>query len=347
MDSEKPLVFILVLMKDNWKDTVECLQSLQNLTYENCQIILIDNGSEEFYFKKILEWCRGEIQLESNFVKFKKENFPVSVIIYSKEEAENGGLESKEREIKNLPFNRKLVIIRISENLGFAGGNNTGIKYALKRGADFILLLNNDTVVSSELLNEMLKTMGADTKTGIVGGKIYFYQKPNVLQEAGGAKFYPFFGIVRPIGRGEIDRGQYKEDFEVDYASGCCSLLRKELIEEIGFLDENFFHYWEETDWNLRARKKGWKVICSTKAKVWHKLSSTSGYKSPFSDYYFTRNALILTKKHYPYFLPIVFLSNFYKFPVRIIKGKWKNIVAVAMGMIDFLKGKRGKAFKN
>lgn len=347
MDSEKPLVFILVLMKDNWKDTVECLQSLQNLNYENCCIVLIDNGSEEFYFKKILEWCRGEIQLETNFVKFKKENFPVSLIIYSKEEAENGGLEFKENEIKNLPFNNKLVLIRIPENSGFAGGNNTGIKYALKRGADFVLLLNNDTVVSSELLNEMLKTMRADRRNGIVGGKIYFYQKPNILQEAGGAKFYPLFGIVRPIGRGEIDRGQYEENFEVDYASGCCSLLRKELIEEIGFLDENFFHYWEETDWNLRARKRGWKVICSTKAKVWHKLSSTSGYKSPFSDYYFTRNSLILTKKHYPYFLPIVFLSNFYKFPVRIIKGKWKNIVAVAMGMIDFLKGKRGKTFKN
>ncbi len=344
---KKPLVVIIVLMKDNWKDTIECLQSLQELDYENCSIVLVDNGSEEKSFKKIVEWCRGKIPLETEFVKFKKENFPVNFIVYSKEEAERGGEELKENEIKNLPFWKKLVIIRISENSGFAGGNNTGIRYALKRGAEFVLLLNNDTVVSPGLVKEMLRTMEADGKNGIVGGKIYFYQKPYLLQEVGGAKYYPFFGIVRPIGRGEIDRGQYEEDFEVDYASGCCSLVRRELIEKIGLLDENFFHYWEETDWNLRARKKGWKVICSTKAKVWHKLSSTSGYKSPFSDYYFTRNSLILIKKHYPFFLPIVFLFNFYKFPVRIVKGKWKNIIAVARGMIDFLKGKKGKAFKN
>lgn len=334
-------------MKDNWKDTIECLQSLQNLNYERCQMVLIDNGSSHFYLQKILEWCRGEIPLETDYVKFKKDNFPVSVIIYSKEEAENGGVELKEKEIENLPFNRKLVLIRISENLGFAGGNNTGIRYALKRGADFVLLLNNDTVANPELLNEMLKTMEEDKRNGIVGGKIYFYQKPNILQEVGGAKFYPFFGVVTPIGRGEIDKGQYNKDFEVDYASGCCSLLRRELIEEIGLLDENFFHYWEETDWNLRAKKRGWKVVCSTRAKVWHKLSSTSGYKSPFSDYYFTRNSLILTKKHYPYFLPFVFLFNFYKFPIRIFKKKWKNLYAVAKGMIDFLMGKKGKTFKN
>lgn len=347
MNSEKPLVFILVLMKDNWKDTVECLQSLQNLKYDNCRIVLIDNGSEDFHFEKILEWCRGEIQSETNFVKFKRENFPVSFIIYSKEEAEKGGLELKENEIKDLPFNMKLVLIRIRENLGFAGGNNTGIRYTLKRGANFVLLLNNDTVVSPELVNEMLKTMESDRRTGIVGGKIYFYQKPDLLQEVGGAKFYPFLGIVRPIGRGKIDRGQYKEDFEIDYASGCCSLIKKELIEEIGFLDEDFFHYWEETDWNLKARKKGWKIICSIKARVWHRLSSTSGYKSPFSDYYFTRNSLMLVRKHYPYFLPIVLLLALCKFPVRIVRGKWKNIIAVAMGIMDFLKGKKGKIFKN
>lgn len=347
MNSEKPLVFVLILMKDNWKDTVECLQSLQNLDYANCNIVLIDNGSEDFHFEKILEWCRGEIKLETNFVKFRQENFPVSLIIYSKEEAEKGGSGLKENETKDLPFNRKLVLIRIPENLGFAGGNNTGIKYALKKGADFVLLLNNDAVVNPKLVNEMLKTTEANRKIGVVGAKIYYYQKPYLIQEAGGAKFYPFSGVVRPIGRKKIDRGQYEEDFEVDYASGCCSLIRKELIEEIGFLDEDFFHYWEETDLNLRARKKGWKIICSTKAKVWHKLSSTSGYKSPFSDYYFTRNSLMLIKKHYPFYLPIVFLFNFYKFPIRIVKGKWKNIIAVAMGIMDFLKGKKGKTFKN
>lgn len=345
MPSEKPEVFIVVLMKDNWRDTVECLQSLQELKHDNCSIVLVDNGSEEVHFNKILEWCRGEIPLETKFVKFKRENFPVKLIVYSREEAENGGVEQKEKEIKDLPFRRRLVLIRLMENSGFAGGNNAGIRYALKRGADFVLLLNNDTVVSPELVTEMLKTMESDKKNGIVGGKIYFYQNPDILQEVGGAKYYPFLGIVKPIGRWEIDKKQYEEDFEVDYASGCCSLVRRELIEEIGLLDESFFHYWEETDWNLRARKKGWKVVCSSRAKVWHKLSSTSGYKSSFSDYYFTRNSLILTKKHYPCFLPMVFIISFYKFPVRILKGKWDNLKAVALGMLDFVKGKRGKTF--
>ncbi len=346
MSSENPHVFVIVLMKDNWRDTVECLQSLQNLDYDRCSLVLVDNGSEESYIDKIFQWCRGEIPIENEFVKFRKENFPVKYIVYSKEEAENGGLEEKENEIKNLPFQRRLVLIRIPENSGFSGGNNIGIRYALKRGADFILLLNNDTVVNSGLVKEMLRTMNSYERTGIVGGKIYFYNSPHILQEVGGAKYYPFIGVVRPIGRKKPDRGQYEKDFEVDYASGCCTLLSKELIEEIGFFDEDFFHYWEETDWNLRARKRGWRIVYSSKAKVWHKLSSTSGYKSPFSDYYFTRNSLILTKKHFPYFLPVVFISNFYKFPVRILKGKWKNLKAVALGMIDFIKGKKGKTYK-
>lgn len=345
MNDKSPFVFVIVLMKDNWEDTLECLQSLQNLDYENCRIVLVDNGSDRVCYEKIIDWCKGKIFVETNFVKFKKENFPVHCIVYSKDEAEKGGDENKEKEIGNLPFNRKLIFIRLDENLGFAGGNNIGIRYAMKKGADFILLLNNDTVVSSDLISAMMRTMSKNKKIGIVGGKIYFYKRPNILQEVGGAKYYPFIGVVRPIGRGKVERGQFSEDFEVDYASGCCSLVSKELIEEIGLLDESFFHYWEETDWNLRARRKRWKIVCSSKAKVWHKLSSTSGYKSPFSDYYFTRNSLILTKKYYPYFLPIVFLFNFYKFPIRIIKGKWKNLIAVAKGMIDFLSNKRGKTF--
>lgn len=345
MSRGKPKVFIIVLMKGNWIDTVECLQSLQELDHDNSSIVLVDNGSEEVYFRKILEWSLGKIPIETEYVKFKEENFPVNLIIYSREEAENGGVEEKEEKIKELPFWRRLVIIKLHENLGFAGGNNVGIRYALKRGADFVLLLNNDTVVSPELVTEMLKTMESDERNGIVGGKIYFYQKPHILQEVGGARYYPFFGIVKPVGRGELDKGQYKEDFEVDYASGCCSLVKRELIEEIGLLDESFFHYWEETDWNLRARKKGWKVVCSSRAKVWHKLSSTSGYKSPFSDYYFTRNSLILTKKHYPYFLPFVFFINFYKFPVRVIKRRWSNLRAVFLGMLDFIRRRKGKTY--
>ncbi len=343
MIKENPSVFIVVLMKNNWRDTVECLQSLQRTDYHNSLIVLVDNGSEKDDFEKILEWCRGEIPLETDFVKFEREKFPVKYVLYNKEEAEIGGDEEKEKEIKNLPFYRKLILIRLNENLGFAGGNNTGIRYSLNKGADYVLLLNNDTVVSPSLIREMLRTMSTDNRIGIVGGKIYFYKKPHILQEVGGAKYYPLLGVVRPIGREKPDKGQFDRDFEVDYASGCCTLVKREMMEEIGLLDEGFFHYWEETDWNIRARKKGWKVICSSKAKVWHKLSSTSGYKSPFSDYYFTRNCLILTKKHYPYFVPMVFLFNTYKFPPRIIKGKWKNIKAVLKGFIDFIRGRKGK----
>ncbi|MGQ9617687.1 MAG: glycosyltransferase family 2 protein [Candidatus Aminicenantia bacterium] len=345
MKSNNPLVYIIVIMKDNWKDTIECLQSLQSINYDNFVVVLVDNGSEEGYLNKIIEWSRGEIPLETRFVKHEKDKFPVNLVIYSKEEAERGGMEEKELQIKDLPFYRKLVLIRISENIGFAGGNNVGIKYSIAKGAEYILLLNNDTVVNKELLKEMIKTMNSDDRIGIVGGKIYFYSDPEILQEVGGARFYPFFGIVRPVGRKKLDKGQFSEDFEVDYASGCCTFAKRKMIEEIGFLDEDFFHYWEETDWNIRARKKGWKVICSSRAKVWHKLSSTSGYKSPFSDYYFTRNSLILTKKHYPFFVPIVFIFDFYKIPVRMIKGQWKNLRAVLKGNIDFLRGKKGRTF--
>ena len=143
---------------------------------------------------------------------------------------------------------------------------------------DYLLLLNNDTVVDPEFLTEMVKLAEADTSYGIVGAKFYFYDDPNRIQFVGSG-FNPWLGdvtgtvtgIKRVLGRKEYDKGQYNYDREVGVVPGWCELIKREVIEKIGLLNEDYFAAWEEVDYCLKAKEAGYRVMYAHRAKVWHK----------------------------------------------------------------------------
>jgi len=167
-------------------------------------------------------------------------------------------------------------IISNAENLRFAGGNNVGIEYAIKHGADYILLLNNDTEVASDFLGELVNAAESSKNIGMVGPKIYYYYDQNRIWFAGG-KIEFWKGWISHIGIREIDHGQYNSTRDVGYLTGCCLLIKREVIEKIGKLDERFFIYGEDADWCVRASRAGYKLVYVPSSVIWHKVSSSSG----------------------------------------------------------------------
>ncbi len=170
----------------------------------------------------------------------------------------------------------EVEVIVNDTNRRFAGGNNVGIKRAIEQSADYILLLNNDTVVEKDFLSKLVQEAQKDEKIGMVGPKIYYYSDPKRLWYAGG-KIIWWKGVIAHSGVHEIDEGQYNSTEDTAYITGCCILVKRSVIEKIGMLDEAYYIYGEDADWCVRAVRAGFKLVYLPSAVIWHKLSVASG----------------------------------------------------------------------
>jgi GT2 family glycosyltransferase len=188
---------------------------------------------------------------------------------------DNASTDGTAQAIKAAHGDRVTLIIN-EENLGFAGGNNVGIRYALEKGADYVLLLNNDTVVDPKLLSSLVGVISSEADIGIVGPKIFFAFPSNKIWFAGGEVFLSR-GTARHIGIRKTDRGQYDTIRAVDYISGCALLARRDVFEKVGFLDESYQTYFEDTDFCMRAKQHNYRIVYVPEGKVWHMISSSAG----------------------------------------------------------------------
>lgn len=191
----------------------------------------------------------------------------------------------------------KATVIPSAENLGFAEGNNVGIRYALETQSEMILLLNNDTVVDEDLLRNLVETAGQDNRTGIVGGKVYYYNDPGVIWFAGG-RLEIDKALGTHVGIGERDDGSFDVMKKSDFITGCCLLAKREVFERIGLLDKKMFLYFEDADFCLRARNVGYTVMFQPKAHVYHKVSNSTKRESPVYLYFNLRNKILFLRKH-------------------------------------------------
>ena len=170
----------------------------------------------------------------------------------------------------------RVTIIENAANLGFSAGNNVGIAYALRRGARFLLLLNNDTAVDPDFIEELVRPLEQDPHIGITGPKIYYYTPRDRIWFAGG-EVRMARGLARHVGIRETDHGQYDVPREVDYVTGCALMARREVYEEVGLLDPSYAAYFEDTDLCIRAGRAGYSLLYVPTAKVWHKISASTG----------------------------------------------------------------------
>ena len=192
-------------------------------------------------------------------------------------------------------------LIRTGVNLGFSGGNNVGIRRALARGADWVLLLNNDAVADSGLTEALAAAAEARPDAGVLACKVFFADPPDVLMYAGGRVNLRLGYWGRQDGFGQRDDGRFDTLRDVDRATGAAMAVSRAAIERAGLLDESLFAYAEDTEWCLRIREAGFGVVFVPDAKVWHVGSaSTGGMRSPTSIYYDTRNMIAVAERHDP-----------------------------------------------
>ena len=192
-------------------------------------------------------------------------------------------------------------LIRTGVNLGFSGGNNVGIRRALARGADWVLLLNNDAVADAGLPAALAAAAAERPDAGVLACKVFFAEPPDVLMYAGGRVNLRLGYWGRQDGFGQRDDGRFDALRDVDRATGAAMAVSRAAIERAGLLDESLFAYAEDTEWCLRIREAGFGVVFVPDAKVWHVGSaSTGGLRSPTSIYYDTRNMIAVAERHDP-----------------------------------------------
>lgn len=195
----------------------------------------------------------------------------------------------------------EVELIRAGVNLGYAAGNNVGIRRALDRGADWVILVNNDATVTADLVPALAAAAGRHPDAGALAGKVYVTEPPDVLSYAGGS-FDPRLGYSgRVRGAGKRDDGSYDEELDVDWGTGALLAVSRETIERVGLLDEELFAYLEDVDWCLRIRDADLRVVLAPTLRAWHRVSaSTGGAASTTSLYYHCRNTLAVCERRRP-----------------------------------------------
>lgn len=276
-------VSIIVLNWNGWRDTIECLESLYQIDYPDYTIILVDNGSDDESLFKIREYAQGTLKVKSPFFEYNPENKPIEIIEYP------GENENK------IP-GRTLILIKNEINYGFTEGNNIGIRYALEHlHPDYIVLLNNDTVVDPHFLTELVKPSTSCEKIGIAGPRIYSYEEPEKTQYGGGKINW---WIGKPI------HCEREQGGEVEFVTGCCMLLNAKADP---FFDPVYFAYFEDADLCMSMKRKGYTLVYTPSSKIYHKGSRSLQVGSESHVYHFARNRIIFMRKYAKFYHKIVF----------------------------------------
>ena len=362
-----PKVAIIILNYTGWKDTIECLESVLRNDYPNYQVIVVDNGSPNNSMEYIKAWAEGRQEVLTPEPGHPLYNLshppvkkPISYIYYTREEAEKGGDFKLEERItegwqkQRKFFNNKelistslypLIFIQTGENLGFAGGNNVGIRYALKQRAEYVLILNNDTQVEKNILLAMVEA-AQENEAGVVGAVIKDANTKNILFIK---SFYPYMFFYSEPQR-SIPKNKWWLTHQVN---GSAMLLHKDLLieryRELGyFLDASLFLYCEEIELAMWCLQKKIKSIIAGEAIVYHKVGTSSGGRGkPIQFYYLTRNRVLLAHRYLGGLFRILFAASYLFWRIiragmYITQGRWEVSRAILQGLLDGYRKKIG-----
>lgn len=238
----------------------------------------------------------------------------------------------------------EITLISLETNTGFTGGNNVGIEYALSTDKEFVMLLNNDTVVTSDFAKVLVSKLKSNAKIGAVQPKIMFNKERSIIWN-GGTKFSNIWFTTKTIGLGQKDNGQHDLVKDVPWITGCCFLVRTSIIRKVGLLDDHYFAYYEDVDWSFRIRKAGYHLFYEPNAVIYHEVSKSNeimesfgeGNLSPFSHYVNMRNHIYVVRKFAKgvnYFTS--YLYQFYKLSgyctYFLLRGRFKKLKSSVRG---------------
>ena len=332
--------YIVLLNWNGWQDTIACLHSLVSLTTEDVRVIVCDNDSSDGSQQHIVDWATGLVQpkLPDNPILARLLNKSTHV---SYQQLHRSEVLNNKAPVA-LPW---LTIIQNGGNLGFAGGNNVGLTYALAQNdMNHVWLLNNDTLVEPNCLDAMLERMRDEN--GMCGSRVMFYDDPTVVQALGGNSYNRWSGnATASVGRftaASATRNTKAVESQLDYISGCSMLVSRQFLESVGLMDDRYFLYYEEIDWAVRAGKQV-KKIYADDAVVYHKEGSSIGSASLdrraslLSEFYCFRNKLWFTATHYPRALPSCYAFTWLQALNRFRRGYWQS----GWQIVQILLGKR------
>lgn len=291
-----PRVAFIILNWNGWDDTIQCLESINEIDYPNYYLLLVDNASHDDSLNRIRDFCSGK-KLDQVDEEIEKNDNRIDLLEI--ENNEFSGVKLDENAFKNSNKLGKIILIKNDKNYGFTEGNNIGMRFGIEHlSVEYFLLLNNDTVVEKSFLKNMIKSVDENENIGFAGPKIYYYKHgevSNLISFAGGTIALNN-SEPHPVGVDEVDNGQYDDDRIVDYVEGSCLLVSTELIHDVGMFDSEYFTYWEEIDWCIRGKKAGYNTLYTAKASIWHKCyGSDIGARSL---YYMIRNRFLFIKKN-------------------------------------------------
>ena len=326
-DARVPTVHVVVLMWKGWEDTIECLESLFRTTHDALRVVVCDNASPNGALDRVKEWAAGTRLAETKSARLRDCSSPpvpkpIPFVEYEREEAERGGAA----DAPDVP----LVLIQTGANLGFAGGNNVALRHLLARDATgFVWLLNNDMVVASDTLAQLL---GAATDgVGAVGATILDYAETEIVQEAAGGIVAPWHGMVTRMCESGRRRSAVPASLaRLDYVSGGCLFAHLDTVRRVGLLDERFFLYAEDIDWSIRVREAGLRLAFAPRAHVWHKGGGSSVHGSTLHDYHYVRSSLLLARKLGPRMMPFALAHAAVRCGMpKLVRGEWRRLAAV------------------
>ena len=249
--ANRPKVSIILVNYNGYRDTIECLQSLREISYSNYEVIIVDNASTKESVEEIRNFvCEGEILIPSEV------------------------------------------------NGGFSAGNNIGIKYALEHEAEYCLLLNNDTVVEPNFLDNLVDGFSFTDKCGLTIGKILYESKRETIWYAGGS-LSPKTGRTEHWHYRERDDGLSDKLQKVTFATGCCMCLSRGTTETVGLMDESYFLYEEDADYCCRIIAAGYDMTYVPQARIYHKVNASTKKMSGVTQYYLVRNKYLLVQNNY------------------------------------------------
>ncbi len=274
MRDHQPYVFAIVLNWNRPKDTLECLDSLLPLVRKGqLTLIVCDNASTDDSVTQIQSWAACHL-------------------------------------CETTRSNWNWLFLSTGGNLGYAGGNNVGIRYALTRPeCKFIWILNNDTKITESALDELLKCAEQCPQVGFFGSTLLDYYNPDIVQVTGGCRYYPLTTIMKPVGAGKTlaQVSSIQASVKLDYISGAAFFCRAEVFRDVGLFDERFFLYYEEIDLIRRAKRVGYDLLWCPKSLVFHKGGVSTGSRSAMnpkgswqSNYHENLSTLLYTAKHHP-----------------------------------------------
>lgn len=334
--SDTPKVYIVLVNWNGWHDTILCLESVLRLDYRNFTVVVCDNASHDGSLEHIQRWCQGELAAAGGNPELAQLTSPpvpkpIPHVLLGREPAERG----------DGPASR-VVLVQTGHNLGFAGGNNVGFRYALARGdAGYVWALNNDTVVPPDALAALVTRMADDATIGMCGSTVLYMDEPTVVQAYGGASYQPWTAAVSHIGMGESFR-QLREsearaiESRLSYVLGASMLTSRRFLEAVGLMQDDYFLFFEEIDWAERACQRGFRLGYAVASVVYHRAGAATGSKieTPFSVYLINRNRLRFVARFHRGFLAVNYLELWIDVAKALVKGRWQKAMAVACALL-------------